>query len=141
MFDHIEHLDRRHLAHRMNRFQTEGLLSAAVQPPGSGSHLNLPTASHHHGTPPARDHNSEGQVNAGSSSIGDDSVGTDAVPESERTDASTRAQGEGVAQQEQDVMMFDEESEEDRLIAQGGIGIPIGPVRTILPRSGLRNAV
>lgn len=68
-------------------------------------------------------------------------MGTDAVPESERTDASTRAQGEGVAQQEQDVMMFDEESEEDRLIAQGGIGIPIGPVRTILPRSGLRNAV
>jgi hypothetical protein len=69
----------------------------------------------------------------GSHSVGDDSVATDAMTESEKTDGSANGQGEmtqagGVSQQEQDVIMYDEEPDEDRLIAQGGIGIPIGPV-------------
>jgi hypothetical protein len=69
----------------------------------------------------------------GDQSVGDDSVATDTSPESERTDGSATGQGEmtqasGAGQQEQDVLMYDEEPDEDRLIAQGGIGIPIGPV-------------
>jgi hypothetical protein len=114
--------------------QTEGLLSAAVQPPGSGSHLSLPSTAHQHGSSSlARDQHSDMPSTTGSHSVGDDSVATDAMTESEKTDGSANGQGEmtqagGVSQQEQDVIMYDEEPDEDRLIAQGGIGIPIGPV-------------
>jgi len=79
-----------------------------------------------------RDHSQDVQDGAGTASVGDTSIGTNAIPESETLDASSNTQGEDVSQQEQDIMLYDEEPDEDRLIAQGGIGIPIGPVRMTL---------
>jgi len=58
---------------------------------------------------------------------------TDNAADSELVDPSvagqeSNAQDSGAAYAQDETMMYDEEPDEDRLIAQGGIGIPIGPV-------------
>lgn len=58
---------------------------------------------------------------------------TDNAADSELVDQSvvgqeSNTQDSGAAYAQDETMMFDEEPDEDRLIAQGGIGIPIGPV-------------
>lgn len=129
---------------RFNRAQTEGLTSGAVQPPGSGrlSHHG-PTLT---GTTPSSSHlpstlSTTGNDNAADVSLGEDSFLTDTGSEHTQTDHTANANrvqqdaDEQMAYQNEDATMMDEEIDEvDRLIAQGGIGIPIGPVRCCWPR-------
>jgi RNA polymerase II subunit A small phosphatase-like protein len=117
--------------------QTEGLLSAAVQPPGSGSHLAPSHSSHHLTSSHSREHLSSETLNP---SVGNDSLTTEHTLDTEQLDGSVasseaNAQTGGAAYTQDEVMVFDEESDEDRLIAQGGIGIPTGPVCS--PRTSL----
>ena len=103
--------------------QTAGLTSSAVQAPGSGSAL-LAT--------PVRPSSSRRQSESSPSAAGPDAERTDtsggysAISESEVPDSSS---GSPVPQVDDEYGLEDEyEDEEDRLIAQGGMGIPVDEV-------------
>jgi len=103
--------------------QTAGLTSSAVQAPGSGSAL-LAT--------PVRPSSSRRQSESSPSAAGPDAERTDtsggysALSESEVPDSSS---GSPVPQVDDEYGLEDEyEDEEDRLIAQGGMGIPVDEV-------------
>jgi RNA polymerase II subunit A small phosphatase-like protein len=103
--------------------QTAGLTSSAVQAPGSGSAL-LAT--------PVRPSSSRRQSESSPSAAGADAERTDtsggysAISESEVPDSSS---GSPPPHAEDEYGLEDEyEDEEDRLIAQGGMGIPVDEV-------------
>jgi RNA polymerase II subunit A small phosphatase-like protein len=103
--------------------QTAGLTSSAVQAPGSGSAL-LAT--------PVRPSSSRRQSESSPSAAGPDAERTDtsggysAISESEVPDSSS---GSPPPHAEDEYGLEDEyEDEEDRLIAQGGMGIPVDEV-------------
>lgn len=103
------------------------MLSSAVQPPGSGSEL-LHTSSSHHALQT-------------STQTGDSTeISTDFLTDTSDVETGTGA-GAGTGQQQQRqasaaesaayanyLLQEQEQDDEDRLIEQGGIGIPIGPV-------------
>lgn len=106
-------------------FQTAGMTSSAVQPPGSGSELLQTTPSRQ----AALRRESEGTPSAEQTSSGGytemlQTEGTDSQDQDENVDA------EG----EDDYAEEEYEDEEDRLIAQGGIGIPLDEVSWIAQR-------
>jgi RNA polymerase II subunit A small phosphatase-like protein len=96
-------------------------LSAAVQPPGSGPHSLATHVSNHHG-------------GASGSGVGATVVDTATIDERISPDTTTDLQpAQDTAAPMYpavDSSLLDDMDEEDRLIAQGGIGIPSGPVRS-----------
>ena len=107
--------------------QTAGVLSAAVQQPGSGSELlSTPQRSssnrdvgYSEATPPSQPHgSSSAETSGGYTDISDSDV---------RSGDDT---GTGAGEEHEGDYPLDEEyeDEEDRLIAQGGMGIPLDEV-------------
>lgn len=101
--------------------QTEGMLSSAVQPPGSGSEL-LHTSSSHHALQT-------------STQTGDSTeISTDFLTDTSDVETGTGQQrqaggaAESAAYANYLLQEEQEQDDEDRLIEQGGIGIPIGLV-------------
>lgn len=110
------------------------MTSGAVQPPGSGSEL-LSTPNR----PGVLRRESDTTPTRQQQSLADQSTTDDAASPSgvyaDPIDADTRLGTDNVdvAQEEQDYVMEEEyEDEEDRLIAQGGMGIPLDEVSTYL---------
>ena len=107
-------------------YQTAGVTSSAVQAPGSGSELLAITprrASQH------REPSDASDAQNGTSSADADRTGTSGgytdISESDREESSRRT-----GDQEAEYPLEEEyEDEEDRLIAQGGMGIPLDEVR------------
>ena len=102
--------------------QTAGVTSSAVQPPGSGSSLlstpHRATLRDSEGSPSDRDRTS---TSGGYTDISE-SGGVD-----ESSGAAAGEQDEGEYGMEEEY-----EDEEDRLIAQGGMGIPLDEVRRLI---------
>ena len=95
--------------------ETEGVTSGAVQPPGStGESLFSPHPQQQHGHAHGHDH-ARAHTRDASADAGDESDETSFTEEED-------AEESGPAEEPED--------EEDRLILNGGAGIPIGPVST-----------
>lgn len=118
------------------------MTSAAVQPPGGGSAFLHPHPHPHHSN--SNSHLTTSQ----SQSQGEESHSTDVSDDSFATDSGELENGNGTHDRGQGVVggtgsnqleaedsgeeEENEEDEEDRLINQGGIGIPIGAVSFFL---------
>lgn len=100
--------------HTLPEDETAGVTSSAVQPPGGGSALL--------GTPSKHVSHRESETNLGTSSNErtETSGGYSDISNSEMVDEST---GQGGDELGEDYLEYDDE--EDRLIEQGGIGIPV----------------
>ncbi|OXG13982.1 carboxy-terminal domain RNA polymerase II polypeptide A small phosphatase [Cryptococcus neoformans Tu401-1] len=100
--------------HTLPEDETAGVTSSAVQPPGGGSVLL--------GTPSKHVSHRESETNLGTSSNErtETSEGYSDISNSEMVDESA---GQGGDELGEDYLEYDDE--EDRLIEQGGIGIPV----------------
>ncbi|KAG8897022.1 hypothetical protein FRB99_008509 [Tulasnella sp. 403] len=101
-------------SHLLPRDETEGVTSGAVQPPGStgGESRLLP--------PPPHTAGSGGTITSSDYSSSEDATFTTDI-DAEGGDAEVAAGPPG------EIDVEDEDDEEERLILQGGTGIPIGP--------------
>lgn len=110
--------------------ETEDVLSGAVVPPGADGHTPQ-------GTPRKRRSRMSNRAASESPERTGDQDSVSGGSEHEGDGSSGDQGGSGSEEEEDDFM--DDQDEEDRIIAQGGIGIPIGEVRLVSPFSLIRS--